>query len=168
MSDYNYEVYQEKLLQYHQKLHLHGLDDMSFSTSAINMNSNMFFLIAALPFYLLGTIIWWIPGNISKWITDKTVTRIDFYTSVYNGVLGFMGLIWWVLWQIVFWIAGLQTLAVIMFASPLFCYAAIRWNDRYALQQSINKVKVVQKNSPQVLDTIKRLRHDISQLCETH
>jgi uncharacterized membrane protein YhiD involved in acid resistance len=79
-----------------------------------------------------------------------------------------MGLIWWVLWQIVFWIAGLQTLAVIMIASPLFCYVAIRWNDRYALQKSINKVIMMQKKNSQVLDVIKRIRHDIFQLCENH
>jgi polyferredoxin len=83
-------------------------------------------------------------------------------------VLGFMGLIWWLFWLIIFWIAGLQTLVVIMFASPLFCCAAISWDDGFALQKSINKVIVMEKNNPQVLDAIKLLRHDIFQLCETH
>jgi len=161
MSDYNYEVYQEKLLQYHQKLHLHGLDDMSFSTSAINMNSNMFFLIAALPFYLLGTIIWWIPGKISKWIADKTVTRIDFYTSVYNGVLGFMGLIWWLSWQLFFWFAGQKMLWLLMFLSPAFCFAALEWIDCSARQKAEFQFNSLLKKNAVFIEQMKQIRKEI-------
>ena len=168
MNEETYATFQSKLARYHQLLTENEVDDISFSANSAPSKSNCLILFLVSPFFALGTIIWWIPGNISKWIADKTVTRIDFYTSVYNGVLGCMGLIWWVLWQIVFWIAGLQTLAVIMIASPLFCYVAIRWNDRYALQKSINKVIMMQKKNSQVLDVIKRIRHDIFQLCENH
>jgi hypothetical protein len=168
MDDETYAAFQSKLERYHQLLTANKIDDISLSANSGQSVSNWPNLFLLWPFFALGTIIWWSPGKISKWIADKTVTRIDFYTSVYNGVLGFMGLIWWLFWLIFFGIAGLQTLAVIMFASPFFCYAAIRWNDEFALQKSINKVKVMQKNSPQVLDAIKRIRHDIFQLCETH
>lgn len=163
MDDETFSAFQSKLAYYHQLLTENQVDDISFSASAARSKSNWLILFWLSPFFALGTIIWWIPGNISKWIADKTVTRIDFYTSVYNGVLGFMGLIWWMLWQIVFWIAGLQALAVIMFASPLFCYATFRWSELYALQKSTRKFRLMQTNDNQTLEAIKLLRNDFFQ-----
>jgi 1-acyl-sn-glycerol-3-phosphate acyltransferase len=161
MSDDDYAVYQEKLLSYHQNLQLHGLDDQSFSSSAIKTNSNILFLVAALPLYFLGTIIWWIPARLGKWITDKTVTRIDFYTSVYNGVLGFLGLLWWLIWQLFFWYAGQKMLWLLMFVSPAFCFAALEWIDRYAKQKVMIHFQSLLKKNAAFIDQMKQLRKEI-------
>jgi hypothetical protein len=82
-----------------------------------------------LPFFLAGFIIWFIPGTVAKWIADKTVTRIDFYTSVYTGVLGVIGLLWcaglcFAGWYVNNWI-GL-TFAML---SPFYAYLALWWLD---------------------------------------
>lgn len=168
MDDETHAAFHSKLERYDQLLTAHKIDDISLSANTDQSKSNWPNLFLLSPFFALGTIIWWIPGKISKWITDKTVTRIDFYTSVYNGVLGFMGLIWWVLWQIIFWLTAQKLLWSLMFVSPVFGYTALEWIDRYALQKSIKKVIMMQKKNSQVLDVIKRLRHDIFQLCENH
>jgi hypothetical protein len=160
MDDDDYASYQEKLLSYHQNLRLHGLDDMSFSSAPIKTNSNILFLVVALPFYLLGTIIWWIPSRLGKWITDKTVTRIDFYTSVYNGVLGFLGLIWWMIWQIVFWFAGQKMLWLLMFLSPLFCFAALEWTDRFSKQKALLNYRSLLKKDAAFIEQMKLLRRE--------
>ena len=161
MNDEDYASYQEKLLSYHQNLRLHGLDDMSFSSAPIKTNSNILFLVVALPFYLLGTIIWWIPSRLGKWITDKTVTRIDFYTSVYNGVLGFLGLIWWLIWQIVFWFAGQKMLWLLMFVSPAFCYVALEWIDRCSKQKALLNYRSLLKKDAAFIEQMKQLRKEI-------
>ncbi len=161
MNDEHYSSYQEKLLQYHQNLLLHGLDDQRFSFTAIKTNSNILSLIVALPFYLLGTIIWWIPSRLGKWITDKTVTRIDFYTSVYNGVLGFLGLIWWLIWQFVFWFAGQKMLWLLMFVSPLFCFAALEWTDRFSKQKALLNYRSQLKKDAAFIEQMKQLRKEI-------
>ncbi len=160
MNDEDYASYQEKLLSYHQNLRLHGLDDMSFSSAPIKTNSNILFLVVALPFYLLGTIIWWIPSRLGKWITDKTVTRIDFYTSVYNGVLGFLGLIWWLIWQIVFWFAGQKMLWLLMFVSPAFCYVALEWIDRCSKQKALLNYRSLLKKDAAFIEQMKLLRRE--------
>lgn len=161
MDDQTYAGFQSKLEQYHQLLAANKLDDISMSANAGLSNSNSLNLFLLSPFFALGTIIWWIPGKISKWITDKTVTRIDFYTSVYNGVLGFMGLIWWVLWQIVFWMTGQKLLWSLMFVSPVFGYAALEWIDRYARQKAGFYFKSLHKKDAAFIEQMKELRKEI-------
>jgi hypothetical protein len=161
MDDADYAGYQQTLLDYQQNLRLHSIDDRCFSSSSIKTNNNILFLIVALPLYLLGTFIWWMPARLAKWITDKTVTRIDFYTSVYNGVLGFMGLIWWVLWKIIFWMTGQKLLWFLMFVSPAFCYAALEWIDRYARQKAEFQFNSLLKKDAAFVDQMKKMRKEI-------
>ena len=161
MDDETYAAFHSKLERYHQLLTTNKIDDISLSTNAGQSKSNSYNLFLLSPFFVLGTIIWWIPGKISKWITDKTVTRIDFYTSVYNGVLGFMGLIWWVLWQIVFWMMGQKLLWFLMFVSPAFCYVALEWIDRYARHKTEFHFKSLLKKHLASIDQIKQLRKEI-------
>jgi len=156
-----YAVYQEKLLRYHQDLRHHGLDDRSFSSAAMKKNNIILFLVIGLPFYLLGTIIWWIPARLAKWITDKTVTRIDFYTSVYNGVLGFLGLIWWLIWQFVFWFAGQKILWLMMFVSPAFCFVALEWIECFSKQKALFHFQSLLKKDAAFIDQLKELRKEI-------
>ena len=161
MDDETYAAFQPMLSRYHQLLTTNKIDDISLSTNAGQSKSNWPDLFLLLPFFVMGTIIWWIPGKISKWITDKTVTRIDFYTSVYNGVLGFLGLIWWLLWQIIFWTAGQKLLWFLMFVSPAFCYVALEWIDRYARHKTEFHFKSLLKKDPASIDQIKQLRKEI-------
>lgn len=161
MDEESYASFQSKLFQYHQLLATNGVDDQLFSTHEGSSKSHWLILLMVLPFFLLGTIIWWVPGKLSKWITDKTVTRIDFYTSVYNGVLGFMGLIWWVLWQIIFWTAGQKMLWLLMLASPLFCHAALEWIDIYASIKAEFHFKSLLKKDVDIIEQMKLMRREI-------
>ena len=161
MNEETYATFQSKLARYHQLLTENEVDDISFSANAARSKSNWLILFLVSPLFALGTIIWWIPGNISKWIADKTVTRIDFYTSVYNGVLGFMGLIWWVLWKIIFWMTGQKLLWFLMFVSPAFCYVALEWIDRYARQKAEFHFKSLLKKDEAFVDQMKKMRKEI-------
>lgn len=161
MNEETYATFQSKLSRYHQLLTKNEVDDISFSANAARSKSNWLILFLLSPFFALGTIIWWIPGNISKWIADKTVTRIDFYTSVYNGVLGFMGLIWWVFWQLVFWFSGQKLLWFLMFVSPAFCFAALEWIYCYARQKAALHFKLLPKKNAACIDQMKQLRKEI-------
>ena len=160
MNDEDYAAYLQTLLTYQENLRLHAVDDWCFSSSA-NKTNNILLLIALLPLYLIGVIIWWVPAKIGKWISDKTVTRIDFYTSVYNGVLGFLGLIWWLLWQMIFWAAGQNILWLLMFASPAFCYAALEWIDCYAMKKAEIHFKALHKKDAVFVDQMKQMRTEI-------
>jgi hypothetical protein len=161
MNEETYATIQSKLARYQKLLTENEVDEISFSANAARSKSNWLILFLLSPFFALGTIIWWIPGNISKWIADKTVTRIDFYTSVYNGVLGFMGLIWWVLWKIIFWMTGQKLLWFLMFVSPAFCYVALEWIDRFASQKAALHFKLLLKKDAACIDQMKQLRKEI-------
>ena len=161
MNDETHAAFQSKLERYHQLLTVNKIDDISLSANAGQSKSNSYNLFLLSPFFLMGTVIWWIPGKISKWITDKTVTRIDFYTSVYNGVLGFMGLIWWVLWKIIFWMLGQKLLWFLMFVSPAFCYATLEWIDRYARHKAGSHFKSLLKKDVAFIEQVKQLRTEI-------
>jgi 1-acyl-sn-glycerol-3-phosphate acyltransferase len=161
MDDETYAAFQSKLSRYHQLLTANKIDDISLSANAGQSKSNRSNLFLLSPFFVLGTIIWWIPAKLGKWITDKTVTRIDFYTSVYNGVLGFLGLIWWVLWKIIFWMTGQKLLWFLMFVSPAFCYAALEWIDSCARQKAEFQFNSLQKNDAVFIEQMKQLRKEI-------
>lgn len=90
---------------------------------------NLILLILLLPFFLLGFIIWFVPGKIAKWIADKTVTRIDFYTSVYAGVLGVLGLLWCAGLSVVGWQYWGWQGFIMAWITPLFAYLALLWLD---------------------------------------
>ena len=161
MNEETYAAFQSKLSRYHQLLTANKIDDISLSANAGQSKSNRSNLFLLSPFFALGTIIWWIPGKISKWIADKTVTRIDFYTSVYNGVLGFMGLIWWLSWQLFFWFAGQKILFLLMFLSPAFCFAALEWIDCSARQKAEIHFKALLKKDAVFIEQMKQIRKEI-------
>jgi hypothetical protein len=98
------------------------------------------------PFALLGKLIWWIPGRLSIWIADKTVTRIDFYTSVLSGVVGVLGLIWWgVILSISYSCIGSLAfpLAIVW---PLLCYVYMQWEERKTNFFALLHMRQMKKN----------------------
>jgi hypothetical protein len=76
-------------------------------------------------------------------------------------VLGFMGLIWWVLWQIIFWMTGQKLLWSMMFVSPVFGYVALEWIDQYARQKAEFHFKSLLKKDGVCIDQMKQLRKEI-------
>ena len=161
MNEETYAAFQSKLSRYHQLLTANKIDDISLSANAGQSKSNRSNLFLLSPFFALGTIIWLIPAKLGKWITDKTVTRIDFYTSVYSGVLGFLGLIWWLIWQIVFWFAGQKMLWLLMFVSPAFCYVSLEWIDRCSKQKALLNYRSLLKKDAAFIEQMKQLRKEI-------
>ncbi|NBT16338.1 MAG: hypothetical protein EBS95_08350 [Chitinophagia bacterium] len=117
------------LLDKYQKILLRWRTNDRRVASSHPSLKNLILIFLILPFFLVGLILWYIPGTMAKRIADKTVTRIDFYTSVYTGVLGVMGLLWCTGlciagWYLFSWIG----LALAML-SPLYAYLALWWLD---------------------------------------
>ena len=83
-------------------------------------------------------------------MANKTVTRIDFYTSVLSGVLAFIGLFWWM---------GLGLLAYCFFGSwslvftgllPLYSYLYLDWKDKVVDHIAVRKLGKIKKSQPQL------------------
>ena len=108
------------------------------------------FIYFLAPITVFGKLVWLIPGRFSVWVANKTVTRIDFYTSVLSGVLAFMGLFWWIgvvllaqsffgCWSLVF--TGLL---------PLYCYLYLDWKDKVVDHVAVRKLEKINESQPQL------------------
>jgi 1-acyl-sn-glycerol-3-phosphate acyltransferase len=131
LSQEDFVKLEKDLSVYLKSLSDHDITDKSLLLSNNQTALKSFWVIYFLaPFALLGKLIWWIPGKLSIWIADKTVTRIDFYTSVLSGVVGVLGLIWWgLLISISYSCIGILAFPLSL-VWPLLCYIYMQWEER--------------------------------------
>lgn len=140
MSEGDFINYQTLLREYQRQLKMYGLTDQVL---VANMSTRTLLLKLLLisPLALIGIFIWWLPGKVSTWIADKTVTREDFYTSVHCGVLGVLGVLWWLLLFLLSLVDAFAPLAILILISPLFAFIAIRWQEKVKLLWSLMRLK---------------------------
>ena len=148
MTDDEFESYQSLLKQQRVQLNFLRLSD---AVIADGRQLKDLVLKATLlsPLFLLGAMIWVVPGLVSKWIADKTVTREDFYTSVHSGVLGLVGFLWWLILLTTSLLNGPVLLSFLLFISPLFGYIATRWGEEYEYllaKLRLEKLVIVQQS----------------------
>jgi 1-acyl-sn-glycerol-3-phosphate acyltransferase len=83
-------------------------------------------LTISLPVFILSSMINALPMWLSRIVADRTVTRIDFYTSVHTAAGGFLYLLWW----LILITAGLLMdghFIWIALCAPVTLFAGIRW-----------------------------------------
>ena len=153
-----YDQYVEVLNQYKKLLHVHGLADRSFSKNNPPHIMGLLNLLLTIEFYLFAKIFWFIPGKLTKWIADKTVTRIDFYTSVYSGVLAFTCLIWWLGWMIFIFQVDSVLLKISIAFSPFFAYVALQWENDFTDLISDLKLKNLKSTAPSLVKQLEEMR----------
>lgn len=146
----------EKLLSdYNQKLVKNIITDQSLVQTQISTSYfdcwKAYYLA---PLALFGQLIWWLPGQLSIWIANKTVTRIDFYTSVLSGVLGFMGLIWWLILSVICYNGFGNIGFVICLLSPFLGFVYMQWN---VLQQNCFAVLRIKRLNIKQRELVKQL-----------
>lgn len=92
---------------------------------------HLFLLLITFPFFLLSFILNIIPLIFAKWVADKTVTRIDFYTSVSNAAGGFGYFIWWVLLMIAAAFIGNTWVWMAILSAPVLLFMGMYWWEAY-------------------------------------
>ena len=126
MDEDTYKEQQDLLANYRFRLMKYPLNDQSLSQPELSLNETIK-LILLFPVFITGFLMGALPLWASRRIADKTVTRIDFYTSVHSGVLGFAGLIWWALICIIACLAGGVIWIVPFLFTPVYWLGAWRW-----------------------------------------
>lgn len=122
---------EKEMAVYEQSLIKYKITDQSVVEFKKQHLAKSFLIVLCLaPLALFGKLIWWFPARLSVWLADKTVTRIDFYTSVLSGILGFMGFLWWVLILTVSYSLDNYTALFIAFVLPIFSYIYMQWDGR--------------------------------------
>ena len=154
MTDDEFESYQSLLRYQKRQLSFSRLSDAVIADRR-HVKDLAWKAMLMSPFFLLGAMIWVVPGSVSKWIADKTVTREDFYTSVHSGVLGVVGLLWWIILFSTSLLNGPVLLSCLLFISPLFGYIATRWIEEYEyLLAKLRLEKLVMVQQPLVDELI--------------
>lgn len=156
LSQEDFEMLENDDLVYQKHLCDLDITDKSLLLSNNKTGLKSFWVVYFLaPFALLGKLIWWIPGKLAIWIADKTVTRIDFYTSVLSGVVGVLGLIWWGLLISMSYscIGGLAFPLSLVW--PLLCYIYMHWEERKTDFMALMRARKMMKKMPtQTLELI--------------
>ena len=153
-----YDQYVEVLNQYKKLLHVHGLVDRSLSKNKPPHIIGALNLLLTIEFYLFAKIFWYLPGRFAKWIANRTVTRIDFYTSVYSGVLAFTCLLWWLGWMIVIFPTDFKLLFISIFCSPFFAFIAMQWEYDFIDLKSDLKLKKLKSIAPSLIKQLEEMR----------
>lgn len=160
LDETEYALYDAQFKQYKNRLRSFRLKDIAIA-GEINSISIASRMLLFFPFFLLGMLFWGLPWKLAKWIADKTVTRIDFYTSVYAGVLGWLCFIWWTAasllasqsesglifcgilltplfaWMARQWVFDCKTMASFVRARRLFKTDPVHMNELYALRKRL-------------------------------
>lgn len=158
LSDQAFDQYVQNLNNYKSLLHKFKIVDRSLSKNHIPHVMSLLNLLLTVEIYLFGKIFWYIPGRISKWLADKTVTRIDFYTSVYSGILAFMGLFWWIGFTIFAFQGDMLLLKLFIFTAPLSAYLTMQWQFDFIDLWSDLRWKRMQGNDADVVQNLYQLR----------
>jgi len=155
LTEDEFLLLQNEVSAYEQALKDKRVSDQSLVLLQNPLPINPFWFVYYLaPFALFGKLVWWLPGRLSIWIADKTVTRVDFYTSVLSGILGFMGLLWWIFIQLIAYFSLGNLALIIAFFLPLFSYIYMQWDERQFNWFAFIRLKRLKKNQTSVVQQL--------------
>jgi 1-acyl-sn-glycerol-3-phosphate acyltransferase len=160
VTNLNEQLYHEHLglMDKYQKILVRWRTNDRRIASSHPSIQNLVLLFLLLPFFLVGFLIWVIPGSLSKWITDKTVTRIDFYTSVYTGVLGVIGLLCCIGLSILGWKFYHWPGLLVAWSAPFYAYLALWWIDLFKREVAHLRYRELEAVDEYLANELSRMR----------
>lgn len=155
LSDEDFEREQITLQRYESLLKNHRIQHESivsnFSLSFIKMIS----LLVFAPLFCIVYPMWQIVLVIAKWIADRTVTREDFYTSVFSGVLGVLGLIMWITLICLSFLYDSSFLIMFVILSPFLYMISLKWIEEVRSLLSLFRLRQLRKNDRAAFEELK-------------
>jgi 1-acyl-sn-glycerol-3-phosphate acyltransferase len=145
LTDEAFSIAQQDLIDYETKILNCSILDSEISQPPTRLFGRTFLLMLFSPLAMLGFLIWQLIFKLVKWIADKTVTRDDFYTSVFSGVAGVLGLIWWLILCIAALSMGTSVGFMVVAVSPIFYYFSLIWMEEFRHLQSSFKLRTLAK-----------------------
>lgn len=152
----------EELRRYDGMLSDMGLQDRSVNGRYRFALWHGMALLLASPMFLLGFLTNILPLLFGKWVADKTVTRIDFYTSVQTAAGGFAYLVWWMMLLAVAAVLGKPWFWPIALTAPLTLFAGMRWWEAFDAFVAHLRYLWVSRTSPERIAALRESRDRIS------
>jgi glycerol-3-phosphate O-acyltransferase / dihydroxyacetone phosphate acyltransferase len=161
MNEIEFDQISGSLDRYDRQLVAHGFTDASVNGRYRLAILHVLALIITFPLFLISSLLNAVPMWLARYVADRTVTRIDFYTSVHTAAGGFIYLLWWILLSIagalagglVFWIA---------LCAPLTLFAGIRWWEAFVALLAHLRYRLTARMHPRRAEEIRALRERIA------
>jgi hypothetical protein len=161
LSEQEFAELSANLKEYEMMLKEYGILDQVISSKKLYPFLRIFILLITIPFSLIGFGLWHLHFKLTKWISDKTVTRDDFYTSVFSGIGGVVGIIWWLLLCGIVYYFKAKLIFVLFFFSPLFYYGSLLWREQFKVLLSEYRFYFLFKSKPEVYQALVSSRNNI-------
>lgn len=149
------------LKHYDNLLKANKLMDTSINGRYRFLAGHLFLLVIGLPVFLLSFILNIIPIIFGKWIADRTVTRIDFYTSVSNAAGGFGYFIWWMLLIIAAAFIGNLWVWIAILTAPITLFLGIFWWEALSSFLSHSRYLFLKWRKANLIEELNNLRMKI-------
>jgi hypothetical protein len=103
-------------------------------------------------------MLWHFIYVVSKRIANNTVTREDFYTSVFCGVMGVLGFIWWIAISCIALLIDIFPVFIIAILSPFIYMISLYWMDEWRNMLTFFRMKRFIKREKKEYDNLLRAR----------
>jgi 1-acyl-sn-glycerol-3-phosphate acyltransferase len=160
MDESSYREKRDILTNYRFRLMKYPLDDFSLSQPVLASREKTM-LIILFPIFLIGAVLGAVPLMVSRWIAVKTVTRIDFHTSVYSGVMGVLGLIWWVLILTIAGVLGGMPWLIVALLTPFYFLGAWQWWKLRERSSAARRFNQYNNQDPQFVRGLLQVRQQL-------
>jgi hypothetical protein len=160
MDESSYREKRDILTNYRFRLMKYPLDDFSLSQPVLASREKTM-LIILFPIFLIGAVLGAVPLMVSRWIAEKTVTRIDFHTSVYSGVMGVLGLIWWVLILTIAGALGGMPWLIVALLTPFYFLGAQQWWKLWERFSAARRFNQYNNQDPQFVRGLLQVRQQL-------
>ena len=161
LTDEEFSIAMANLNGYEKKLIQYGILDKEIAIKSSSFYFRLLLLFLTSPFILIGFFVWAPIFKIAKLIADKTVTRDDFYTSVFCGISGILGFLWWIVLCGIGLLIKVELILGFLFISPLLYYFSLLWKEEMKSILSGIKLKWLERNSKSVYAEIMASRKSI-------
>jgi hypothetical protein len=152
---------QQKFVAYDASLQHYNINDSVIKNQSDVFWVKVIFWVLTAPIALIGFLFWHLIYFSAKWIADKTVTREDFYTSVFSGVLGVLGFIWFlILIGFALSLHNLPGLFVVLF-SPFIYMLSLRWLDELHTIFSIIRLNGLKRQNKSAYENLLIARQEL-------
>lgn len=150
------------LIEYEKTILSYGILDREISQQPKGLFTRAILLFLSLPITILGFCLWHIIFKSAKTIADKTVTRDDFYTSVFCGVAGILGFLWWITMCISALNFSTKLVFITVAISPLFYYISLHWLEEFRSLRSAFKLISLSKKDQKMHESLVLWRNKIA------
>jgi 1-acyl-sn-glycerol-3-phosphate acyltransferase len=158
LDENTFEHQENKLQEFEGLIKKYKLSYRVLSKSEQIIYPKLFLLLILFPFALIGFSLWHGIYFITKWVSDKTVTREDFYTSVFCGVLGVLGFIWWLTLIIVALSIHIPLIVFMVVVSPFIYMFSLRWLEETRNIFSGIRLKIMMRQDKSAYENLMNIR----------